>query len=852
MASFNPRRARMVIGGIAILLLAVLIGVFIVRNGWRRAHAPRAPQPIAANVQQTAQGFTFSKSEEGRTLFTIHASQMIQFRSGGQAELHDVNIIIYGRDSKRFDQIYGSGFEYDPQQQIIRAKGEVHIDLQADAEGVQHPDQQPPQELKNPVHLHTSGLVFYQKTGIAETSQAIDFRTPQASGSAVGATYDSHSSQLTLRSNVHIQTHGSSPAGAPAALDAASRRKPHPIPPAEIIAARAVIHSESRTGRLEDVTVKRGSETLHANSVTLTLREDSSVEKVVAAGDVRGEDSASKTSMHTAQAEFSLDEHSALQRGVLSGGAGFDSAGEHAAHATAGSVLLTFGPANSLARVRAEQNVHLLQEPGSKPNVETRHAAAQRSSPSRTGDGAGPVSTSGISSGSAQRVEVNAAALDLIMRNDGSIDRAVTDQAAQIVLSGTENTNVGPGVSPGQSVRSTEAKPTSTTTITAGRFEAAFDQRSRLKSVHAAPDAKTVTATAGQPDRVTSSRELDATFAPGGAGISTIVQQGDFRYSEGDRKATAERARFDAAAGLLSLSGSPRYSDAQSAVSASSLALNRRTGEMRAQGDVKTTYAEQKQNAGGAMLSSSEPIHVTAAEMTAQRAVSTGGAANTAGTARFTGGVRLWQGANIVQAPAIQFDREHRTMVAQGSATQKVETVFVQSARGSQENARGNPDNPNASTGASKSTPVTVTAPRLTYSDAERKARFEGGVTVAGAETTVTGDHADIFLLPAGAPRPQTAPNSGSGPAQIERMVAEGNIRIQQPERYATGQKLTYVAADDAFTLTGGPPSIFDAERGRLTGDALTFYAHSDRVLVDSLSDGNSKSRTIIHLRETK
>src|SRR5215510_13437719 len=114
----NARRARMIISGTAILLLAVLIGAYIVRNEWRKAHARKVvPAPIAGNVQQTAQGFTFSKSEGGRTLFTIHASQMIQFRAGGIAELKDVNIIIYGRDSSRFDQIYGSGFQYDPQQQ---------------------------------------------------------------------------------------------------------------------------------------------------------------------------------------------------------------------------------------------------------------------------------------------------------------------------------------------------------------------------------------------------------------------------------------------------------------------------------------------------------------------------------------------------------------------------------------------------------------------------------------------------------------------------------------------------------------------------------------------------------------
>ena len=46
-------------------------------------------------------------------------------------------------------------------------------------------------------------------------------------------------------------------------------------------------------------------------------------------------------------------------------------------------------------------------------------------------------------------------------------------------------------------------------------------------------------------------------------------------------------------------------------------------------------------------------------------------------------------------------------------------------------------------------------------------------------------------------------------------------------------QKLVYTAADDKFVLTGGPPSIFDAEQGKITGVSLTFFRHDDRVLVE-------------------
>jgi lipopolysaccharide export system protein LptA len=64
-------------------------------------------------------------------------------------------------------------------------------------------------------------------------------------------------------------------------------------------------------------------------------------------------------------------------------------------------------------------------------------------------------------------------------------------------------------------------------------------------------------------------------------------------------------------------------------------------------------------------------------------------------------------------------------------------------------------------------------------------------------------------------------------------MIAEGSVRVQQPNRRAEGEKLVYTAADDRFVLTGGPPSIFDAEQGKITGVSLTFFRRDDRVLVE-------------------
>jgi hypothetical protein len=43
-----------------------------------------------------------------------------------------------------------------------------------------------------------------------------------------------------------------------------------------------------------------------------------------------------------------------------------------------------------------------------------------------------------------------------------------------------------------------------------------------------------------------------------------------------------------------------------------------------------------------------------------------------------------------------------------------------------------------------------------------------------------------------------------------------------------------YTAADGKYVLTGGSPSIFDAERGTVQGHSLTFYNRDDTVLVES------------------
>src|SRR5271166_1636132 len=193
---------------IAVLFIAVIAGMYLYARLRQLSALKAFPGKIGIDIKQTASGFQFSKSEAGRTIFSIRAKDVKQFKLNGHAELHDVSIILYGRDTSRFDQIYGDDFTYDSKSGDVTARGEVQIDLEANPSGVTSPDQATPKELENPIHLKTSNLVFNRDSGNASTDARVDFSTPQASGWAVGVQYSAKTNTLTLASQIHVTLGG--------------------------------------------------------------------------------------------------------------------------------------------------------------------------------------------------------------------------------------------------------------------------------------------------------------------------------------------------------------------------------------------------------------------------------------------------------------------------------------------------------------------------------------------------------------------------------------------------------------------------------------------------------------------
>jgi lipopolysaccharide export system protein LptA len=196
--------------------------------------------------------------------------------------------------------------------------------------------------------------------------------------------------------------------------------------------------------------------------------------------------------------------------------------------------------------------------------------------------------------------------------------------------------------------------------------------------------------------------------------------------------------------------------------------------------------------------------------------------------ATYSGSARLWQDANVIEAPSIQFDRDHRSVVAEGTSSSPATTVLTQIEKPSANDLRT--QGGAAMQFLGRSSPMAITAKRISYVDSDRKVHYEGGVLAKGADFTASSGTADAYLVPL---RQATSKQALSSPGRLDRMVAQGEVLIQQTNRRAHGQILTYSAAEDKFVLTGGPPSIFDAERGKITGVSLTFFRHDDRVLVE-------------------
>ena len=865
-------RLRQSIVVLACLLFLILAGFFFYARYRVRRFEKDLPAKLGINVQQTADGFTWSQSSQGHTLYTIHAAKLFQYKTGGHATLHDVEITLYGPPgSNRSDKIYGSEFDYDKSAGIVIAKGDVQIDLSGvgsddgktkgsgaangpaasstGAGGTGPASNAGPGSVgagiaddggtpQQTIHIKTSGLTFNQKTGDATTDQHTEFSLPKAAGSSTGASYNSKTGLLVLDKQVELTTSNNGNL-------------------AVVHASHATLVRDSKQAFLQNPSTEYQTEKSTSDQAVVYFRKDGSAERIEAEGHIKvTTDSGALVTAERSQTQ--LDEKSQPIQTDMDGGVFFSSNSDNESmHGSAVSCTLNFGPNSTLKHSQCRNAVSFVQQILTLAN-DPKGTASRQMQASKLdvdfipgADGKKSVPQKALAVGGAQ---VN---LHTVPSKGGQTLTTISgDQLlATLDASGTAIKQLdGTGSTKIVDV----AQDGSTNTSTGDRLHMTFTQQPKAAKTPGNAEraaVKTAAKHAGKKSESSGdSSQIDTAIQDGHVVMNqTPVKKADAKTDPVPLTAWANHAEYHSSDQILHLTGSPRMKDGEALqVAAQSIDYHRDSGDAMAEGSVKATYKQAGPNlsapsAGAAApdLGGSGPVYITSDRGELHHATN---------VSFFYGSTtipaRMWQNDHSISAPTLEITQNPQMLKAYGPEgnTAPVVSATLTSNLG----AKHQPS------------VMRIHSRTLDYLDADRRGDFQGSVVAEDPDGVIHSDLAQVFLSPkakAGAGK-QTAAKSGppesnrqdtaqprenatqQDSSQIDHILATGNVVMTQPGRKITGEKLLYTTDDGKYVLTGtaaSPPHVYDQVKGTTTGARLIFNSQDDSVVV---SGGQSSAVT--------
>jgi lipopolysaccharide export system protein LptA len=818
-------RMRTLVLAAGALLVVALVAVLAIGRWKSHFNLKEIPKRLGIDIQQEANGVTYTQAHGGHTLFKIHASKVVQLKQGGRALLHDVQIELYGEEGSRVDRIAGDEFEYDQKNGTATAAGPVEITLMRPVEAPAlapkaTPDRAPKATplanaaltaSQGEIHVKTSGLTFDQKSGVATTAERVEFAITQGKGSSIGATFDSDKGQLVLDHAVELDVKN----GTEKVL---------------LHAQHAEFERASLLCRMHGAEASfRGGEA-SAGDANLLFRQDGSAVRLDASN---GFSMTTATSAHVAAPRGSLDfnEHNQPWHGRMEGGATLDSSSDdRQIHGAAPTADLAFTAQGRLRHAHLEKGVVIHSD-------ETSAAGEPNGEPLKVSrDWRSPV-----------------ADLDFREANKGQVELASVTGTGGVLITGQTQRGNGP-VTPSR--------------MAADQVTAAFGDGQVLTTAVGTGHASLQQTTSSGAKQTTSGDRIEASFAPPSARVSKNGTKGRAESApaagspaaaqiqsaavDGDvvlvqepaikpgtepsatLRATAGRAVYEGSGEWLHLTVNPRVEDGGLQLTADRLDVSQGSGDAFAHGNVKATWAgrpaaksgPQVARAGSgsgqeiSALGGQGPAHVIAAEAQLHQAT---------GEATFRGQARLWQQANSITAPVIVLDRTRQTLVARSAGAGDPVRVVMLSAGGMNAGKAGH------SGSVAGPSVILVRGGDLKYSEAERKAVMHGGaagsVVAETGSATSTSNELELVLLP-----PGNHAGKDGGPAQVDSMTASGQVVVSSQGRRGTGDRLVYSSEPDEYVLTGSasnPPRMTDPARGTVTGASLIFNSRDDSVSIE-------------------
>jgi LPS export ABC transporter protein LptC len=315
------------------------------------------------------------------------------------------------------------------------------------------------------------------------------------------------------------------------------------------------------------------------------------------------------------------------------------------------------------------------------------------------------------------------------------------------------------------------------------------------------------------PPRVARSKTLSIVLGANG-GVDEANFAGGTTFEDGLTKADALEAKYLVAQGQLRLSGEikaqpPTVTDDRIRVEATTIDLTFDGPKMIAKGSVQSVSQPASKGDGKSerrvpgMLKADQPANVTSAALDYDGSID---------KATYTGGARLWQKDTAVAAETIIIDEKTGDLFAHDK-NQVRSTLPLEQL--------------DSKTNQKKTVTSIASAKDMHYEDAARRATYTTDAHVNGPQGDLRAVKIEMYLV--------------EGGGSLEKVEAYDQVSLKADARTATGQRMTYFAADERYLMTGSPVSIVEECR-ETTGKTLTFYRSVDRVLVDGIEERRTQT----------
>ena len=739
----------------ALLAIVAFVGqTYIKRQQALARDAPPPPPPLETGINGRASDWVYTQSDGERPRVTIRAKSFRQVQAPSVMELKGVELQLFHKEGAQYDLVRSAQAQFDIVAKSLYSDGDVDITMPTASKDDSTDD---PLTQGRIVKIHTSGVHFASDTGKASTDRQATFEFEQGYGSAMGVDYDPNSRELHLRSKVELHWMGKGPGSKPMLIEAGEAY---------------YREAESKVFLLPWSKLTR--ETLHMEGAAAVVTLDKGVIKEAFSQSAHGveDNPGRKVEFGAETLMLTFGQDMIIQEIKGQGSGKLVSTSSTMRTTVTGDVIdLQFDPANKESTL-----THALA---------MKRAVAEAVPLPRPGELLGDTRT------------LHSETIHLNMRPGGrDIDTVETD---------------GPGTAEFLPNRAGQPKRS----VKGDRIWIAYGPENRIQSF------KTINAftrtdkpgTPPPPPMLTQSKELLATFDPKTSELARLEQKTDFRYEEGTRRATADRATLEEAKDLITLEGSARTFDPTGSASADRLVMNQKSGDFVADGRVATTRLPDDKASSSALLSGADVMQGRAQHMTS---------AEHNQKLHYEGNAVVWQGPNRVEADRIDINRMTRAFEAHG----KVVSQFADKSSNDKKDDKTATDKPRPS-----SAPIftVVRAPDLVYSDESRLAHYQGGAAMVRPGLTVNGKELKAYL------------NDKDSSSTLDKAFADGDVKIvstaEKRTRTGTGEHGEYYTSEQKVIMKGGEPLLVDSIKGQTRGKQLTWWSNNDRLLVNGVEN---------------